>query len=139
MTIQKVRLGSIVLLILLLTLPLLAFGASLPGKIVPCSGPDCTVCHIADLANNVLNAGIYVAVFLSAILIAWAGWKYLTNVANAGAHEKAREIFTNVIVGLIIILGGWLVIDTIMRTLTTNKTWNRICNTAALSVPYHHG
>jgi hypothetical protein len=125
--------GTVALLVLLLTLPLFAFGASLPGKIVPCDGPKCTVCHLADLANNVLNAGIYIAVFLSAVLFAWAGWKYLTSVGSPGAHEKAKEILVNVLVGLLVILGGWLVIDTIMRTLTTkNKTWNQICNSASI-------
>ena len=112
--------------------------AQLPSQIVPCDGTsagggtECTVCHIAELAQNVLNTGIYIAVFLSAILFAWAGWKYVTAGGNSGQAGQAREIFTNVLIGLIIILAGWLVVDTVMKTLVDESValgpWNKICN-----------
>ncbi|HEY4526511.1 MAG TPA: hypothetical protein VJK53_01550 [Candidatus Paceibacterota bacterium] len=108
--------------------------AGLPGQIVPerCNGVGgCqSVCDIATVAQNVLNTGIYIAVFLSAVLFAWAGWLYLTSVAG-GEISRAKEIFVNVAIGLIIILAGWLVVDTLMRTLVGNGgsfgPWNKIC------------
>ena len=106
----------------------------LPGQIVPqeCNeglGGCKDVCTLAKVADNVLKTGIYIAVFLSAVLFAWAGFKYLTNVANSGEVSKAKEIFMNVAIGLIIILAGWLVIDTLMRTLMGSDfgPWNKIC------------
>ncbi len=126
----------IVLTIALVVLPFVAFGA-LPDSIVPCDGTssnggtECTVCHLAQLAQNLLNTGIYVAVFLSAILFAWAGWKYVTAGGNPGKATQAREVFTNVVIGLVIILAGWLVVDTIMKTLVKEDggfgPWNQIC------------
>lgn len=115
--------------------PSFALAASaLPGQIVPdrCNdvGGCQSVCDIATIAQNVLNTGIYVAVFLSAVLFAWAGWLYLTSVAG-GEISRAKEIFVNVAIGLIIILAGWLVVDTLMRTLVGNGgsfgPWNKIC------------
>src|SRR3989344_2590427 len=44
--------------VFLAAVPLSAF-AQLPGEIVPCKGVDCSVCDVATLAQNVLNAGIY--------------------------------------------------------------------------------
>src|SRR3989344_5387860 len=59
----------------------------LPGQIVPatCNEPGgCkSICDIATVAQNILNTGIYIAVFLSAVLFAWAGWLYLTSVGNS--------------------------------------------------------
>jgi len=115
--------------------PSIALAAnSLPGQIVPTScnevGGCKSVCDLATVAQNVLNTGIYVAVFLSAVLFAWAGWLYLSSVAG-GEISRAKEIFVNVAVGLVIILAGWLVVDTLMRTLVGNGgsfgPWNKIC------------
>jgi TRAP-type C4-dicarboxylate transport system permease small subunit len=88
-----------------------------------------SICDLAQLAQNVLNDAIYIAVFLSAVLFAWAGFKYLTNVANSGEVSRAKEIFVNVAVGLVIILAGWLVVDVLMRTLVGASVlpWNKIC------------
>jgi hypothetical protein len=89
----------------------------------------CTVCDLAKLAQNILNDIIYLAVFLSAVLFAWAGFLYLTNVANSGQHSKAVEVFKNVVIGLVIILVAWLVVDVVMRTLVGASVlpWNSIC------------
>lgn len=118
--------------------PTLAFG-DMPGAIVNCSGAistsqqaACTVCDIAKTAQNVLNTAIYIAVFLSAILFSYAGFIYVTNIANPGEISKATRIFSNVIIGLVIILASWLVIDTLMKTLVNNDTsrfgpWNQVC------------
>ena len=116
--------------------PSLALAANpLPGQIVPQScnegiGGCKSVCDLATVAQNVLNTGIYIAVFLSAVLFAWAGWLYLTSVAG-NEISRAKEIFMNVAIGLIIILAGWLVVDTLMKTLVGTGCmfgpWNKIC------------
>ena len=131
---QQALFGFIALI--LVASPLVAF-AQLPEKIVPCDGTsvnggtECTVCHFAQLAQNVLNTGIYVAVFLSAILFAWGGWQYVTAGGDSGKAGKGREVLTNVLIGLVIILAGWLVVDTIMKTLVKEDggfgPWNQIC------------
>ena len=146
-----VRASVFLLLLTILILPLFA-SAQFTGPIVPCAGAvatdlngdgdtsdageeKCTICSIADLAHNVLNAGIYIAVFISAILFAWAGWKHVTAGGNAGEIQSARRIFTNVLIGLIIIIAGWLVVDTLMRTVLKEgdtatgigQPWTPIC------------
>lgn len=114
-------------------IPLLA-SAQIP-TIVTCNGalpgnglPACGVCDLAKLAQNVLNAGIYIAVFLSALLFAYAGFLYLTNEA-IGQQQRAKSMFQDVVFGLVIILGAWLVVDTLMKTLVGGQylPWNRIC------------
>ena len=125
-------------LLVLLTAPAIVSSAVMPGPIVNCSGAldsgtqkACTICDIAQTAQNVLNTGIFVAVFLSAILFAWAGVKYLTNAVNSSGINEAKSLFGNVLIGLFIILGAWLVIDTLMRTLINPDAqfgpWNKIC------------
>ena len=123
-------------LLVFLTAPAIVSSAVMPGQIVPCSGAlpketACTICDIGKVAQHVLNTGIFVAVFLSAILFAWAGVKYLTNAVNSSGINEAKSLFGNVLIGLFIILGAWLVIDTLMRTLINPDAqfgpWNKIC------------
>ncbi len=101
----------------------------LPKKLVPCDGLNCTVCSLATLAQNILNAGIFLSVFLSAILFAYAGWLYLTNEA-IGQQQKAKDTFKNVVIGLVIILAAWLVVDTLMKMMLKGDfgPWNNVCS-----------
>ena len=94
------------------------------------SGTECTVCSLATLAQNVLNTGIFIAVFFSAIMFAWAGWELLTSQGNEEKYTHAKSIFLNVMIGLIIILAAWLVVDTLMRAMLGAKlgpSWSAIC------------
>ena len=129
-----------IILILLFAVfsPVLVSAAPWDKPLVECSGAldsktqkACTVCDIAKLAQNVLTTGIYIAVFLSAILFVWAGGLYLTSAANPSGVTKARSLFFNVFVGLLIILGAWVVIDTLMRVLVGSPhqigPWFSIC------------
>ena len=124
-----------VLLLILAIMPSIALGQGMPDKIVPCNGVDCTVCDIATLAQNILNTGIFIAVFLSAVLFAWAGAKYLVNAANPGQVTQAKAIFANVLIGLLIILSGWLIVDTLMKVLTNGSfgPWNKVCELLLLA------
>lgn len=120
-----------VLVVLVFIMTPTATNAAGLTTVVPCGSSGqapCTVCDLAKLAQNILNDAIYLAVFLSAILFAWAGFKYLTAIAG-GEVSKAKETFVNVAIGLVIILVSWLVVDIVMRTLVGASVlpWNAIC------------
>ena len=89
-----------------------------------------SICDLAQLAQNVLNDGIYIAVFLSAILFAWAGWRHMTAMGNPEQIKSANKTFSTVFIGLIVILSAWLIVDTLVRTLAgapSGAPWNQIC------------
>jgi hypothetical protein len=115
--------------------------ATVLATIVPCSGvvvngqgTNCTICSLATLAQNVLNDGIFVAVFLSAILFAWSGWKFATaeSTGNPGQINEAKSAFWHITGGLVLILGAWIIVSVIVTTLTGNSTWNKLCNQAII-------
>ncbi len=116
-----------------LLFPVLALAASgISTTIVPqeCSGPDCTCAHLIQLAQNILNSGIFLSVFMSAIIFAWAGWWFMTgrSVGNSGYIEYAKNVTWNVVIGLVIILAAYLIVDTLMKVLTTIPLWTSICS-----------
>ena len=118
-----------VILILIAISPSLVFAQ--PTQIVPCTGVDCRFCDIGQLAQNVLNTGVYLAVFLSAILFAYAGWNYVTAGGDPGKAGEAKKFFWNVGIGLVLILCAWLIVDLIMKTLVSEGAlfgpWNEVC------------
>lgn len=132
----RIRTTALLAALAVFLAPTLTLAAGLPSQIVTCTGIDCGVCDLAQLAQNVLNTGIYIAVFLSAVLFAYAGAIMATAGGNTEKISSARGIFTNVAIGLVIILAGWLVVDTLMRTLVGSNSsfgpWNRICSTASI-------
>ena len=69
---SKAQYVVVLVLILLALAPSIALGASVLPTIVPkgclADGGCTSICDIADLAQNILNAAITIAVFLSAIL-----------------------------------------------------------------------
>jgi hypothetical protein len=86
------------------------------GGIVPCSGGDeCDACHLVQLAQNILDFLIIFTVSISAVLFVVAGLMMVTSAGDTGKLSKAKSIFTNVVIGLIIVLAAWLIIDTVMK------------------------
>ena len=124
-----------VLLFVVTIAPSIAFG-QIP-TLVPdacrdgSAATECGICQIGQLAQNVLNAGIYIAVALSALLFAYAGWEYITAGGDTGKAANARKIFWTVGVGLVLILSAWLIVDVIMKVFIKNGAllgpWNAIC------------
>ena len=93
--------------------------------IVPkCINNNCTLCDLAKVAKNLLNVGIYIAVFISVIFFARAAFYALFSGGSAERYAQARRVFTNTVIGLFIAITGYLVIETMMRTLVDpNASW----------------
>lgn len=110
------RVGAFVLALCIFALPFFVFAQ---GGLVPCDGPDCNFAKFVELINKIINFLITaIALPVSAILFAWAGFLYLTAAGNEGQIGKAHGIFKNVFVGLILTLAAWLIINLVIVTLT---------------------
>ena len=121
----------IILMSLLTFLPIVASAA-----IVPCNGPDCTPCDVAKLAQNILTFLVEISVILATIGIAWSGLRYMVmSGGDEGAVRQAKEMFTNVVVGLVIVLAAWLIVDTVIKLFVNQSVigpWNQIQCTGGL-------
>jgi hypothetical protein len=82
-----------------------------------CSGTDCSACNVVHLANGIIKWLIGILFVIFAILVAVAGVKLVVSGGNHHALDEAKGMFLNAIIGFIIILSAWLIVDTIMRAL----------------------
>ena len=86
-----------------------------------CSGPDCSACNVAYIANGLIGWLIGFLFVLFAGLMAWAGFRLVTAGGNKGALDDAKDSFANALIGIIIVVSAWLIVDTIMRGLVGNS------------------
>lgn len=120
---------------LLLALPFIAF-AWVPGDpIVPASllknAPYLQGCDLITLANNLIAFGVYFSVLVATVMFVYAGILYVTAAANQANLENARKIFGNVLLGLVIVLTAWLIVDIVLTVFTEKDFgfWSDIkCN-----------
>lgn len=91
------------------------------ADLVPeCGGdgqPACQACYVVELVNNVVGWLVMILGVIAAILIVVAGSRLVTSGGNASAKEQAKSSMTNLIIGYIIVLSAWLVMDYGLRAL----------------------
>jgi hypothetical protein len=87
---------------------------------IPCSGVTCSACDLVALANTLIDWLIGILFVLFAILFAVAGVRLVTSGGNQSALQGAKSSLTNAVIGLIIVLAAWVLVDTIMRVLVGN-------------------
>lgn len=114
--------------------PTVAMAAPLLVPIVPdsCNGVGgCqSICDFAKLAQNVLNDGIIIAVIVAAFTFAYAGFRLVVARGNPAGLTAAKKLLLNVLIGTFLIVGAWLIVDTLISALVghTGLQWNRICS-----------
>ncbi len=94
--------------------------------LIPCgtdANPEqCTFTDFITLINRVIDYLIfYLALPLSAIMFAYAGFLLVT-AGGGEAKTKAKGIFFNVLWGLLLAVGAWLIVKTLLSIAGYNDT-----------------
>ncbi|MDE2107121.1 MAG: transglycosylase SLT domain-containing protein [Patescibacteria group bacterium] len=108
-------------------------GSTVPGVPTnPITATGCNLCNLGQLIQNIINFLIIIAVPISAALFAYAGYLYFTAVDDQGKVKQAKKIFSSVIIGLVIALSGYLIVQTLMNALLNPQfkaggwSWNTL-------------
>lgn len=93
------------------------FGIGGSTGIVACGGAeDCNFNTLIQTINNVVFFLIFVVGFpIAAIIFAWAGIIMITSGGNTAKRDQAKNMATDVIVGLVLALLSWIIIWTILK------------------------
>jgi len=120
-------------LILLSTLYFLFSIFVAQAALVPCGpglGHACTWCDLMILGKKIIDFVVYYLVFpITATMIVVGGLFIMTAGGSESRFAKGKEIATAAVVGLLIALTSWIIINTIMGIATgyTNivgRPWN---------------
>lgn len=111
--------------ILCLILGALLFNLALAQEkgLVPCKGEDCDFAQLMQLIENVLNFLIFkIAVPAAAVAIMIGGWLIVTAGGNESKISNGKKIVGAAVLGLVIVLGAWLIVKTIIEALGAKIT-----------------
>jgi len=127
--------GIALALVMAAPIPTYASSATFFGPIVPtechcdnqtvqgASGGATTVNSAPDFGcvlaviQNLINFGITLSAILFTIYLVLTGFSFITSAGSSEARSKAKTRFTNVFVGLIVLLCAWLIVDFVMKTI----------------------
>ena len=95
------------------------------AQLVTCgvgTGKPCTICDIWVLTKNVVDfilGTLAVPIVIVALII--GGFMYLTSSGDPKKTEQAKKVVTSAIIGLVIALAAFLIVDTILVTLVKKE------------------
>lgn len=98
------------------------FTRGLSDKCLGCG--DCSQCDVFQTIASIATAIFSIAGALAVLLLVNSGFGYVMAGGNQEAREKAKKGLTAVVVGLIIILVAWLVVNTILTQMLGYKLGN---------------
>ncbi|MEI6280393.1 MAG: pilin [bacterium] len=125
----------LVSILLILVVPVLSFavdslvtcGVTDSGVLAshPNYGQPCDFNQLMNTINTVIDFILFKMVLpIVAIMFAYAGFLLITAGGEAAhARTKAKDIFTNAVIGFVIALAAWLIVSTILSILGYNGSW----------------
>ncbi|MBU4143063.1 pilin [Patescibacteria group bacterium] len=104
------------LLLIVFALPAVA-----ADGLVPCSGPNCTVCSFLQLISNVIMFIVRdITAPLAGLLFLIGGIMMVSAGGSEARLKKGKEIFKNTAIGVLIILASWAIVNTLITTFGSN-------------------
>lgn len=100
-------------------MPVLSLAADVgpEGPLVPCT-TNCGWSNLITLVDNIIHFTLYYMVIpIAAIMFAYAGFLLVTAGGEVSRRSKAKSIFTNAVIGLVIAIAAWLIVRLILSTL----------------------
>lgn len=86
-------------------------------QLVPCEGLDCNYCHIVEIVNRIVQWVMIISTLIVVLVLAVAGWRLITSGGDSSAYEGAKKLFYNAVIGVVILLAAWTMIDTMVKIL----------------------
>lgn len=85
--------------------------------LVTCSGTNCGSCELVEMGNVIILWLFGLVGMVFAVMMMIAGFGLITSRGNTSALEAAKSKFVNAVIGLLIMMSAWLLIDFMMKNL----------------------
>ncbi len=138
---SRIPLFAFLLIASALVLPIAAHAQGIPffGPIIPDAANKCAAGWgtLVVVFNRLIALLITLAIiFVAPLMVAYSGFLLVIGQGNASEISKAKGILWNTVVGIVIALAGWMIVDAIMAVLYNSttpvsdgsvlKTWSNI-------------
>ena len=110
---------------LFLSISLFCFAQIAQAGIVSC-GLDsnynnrCTLCDLIVGIRDIIKWGRSILVVVALVAIVAGGIMYIISAGNSGMMESAKNVIKQALWGVVIVLGAWLIVNTVLWLMATN-------------------
>ncbi|MBI4155774.1 MAG: hypothetical protein HY507_00900 [Candidatus Zambryskibacteria bacterium] len=87
------------------------------GITYECVDGNCDFNDLVRATNKVVDFGRNFALLFSVVVIAYAGFLYMTSEGNPGKLAEANKMFVSVGKGIIFVMAAWLIVHLITNSL----------------------
>jgi hypothetical protein len=120
--------SALIIILMLLVVPAVSSAYNIGDPIVPCGTTTTAPCDFGGfmlLVNNIKDFVIFeLAMPIAAIMFFYAGFLMITAGGEAAtARTKAKNIFTNAVIGLVVAAACWLIVSAILSILGYDGAW----------------
>lgn len=90
-------------------------------------GP-CTFCDAIKVISNVVQLLFQVAIPIAVAMIVYGALRLMLSGGSPDQITKSRKVMTSAVIGLVIALSAWIIVNTLLHVLTGNLNfpWNNI-------------
>lgn len=108
------------LLIILAPAVVGAIGNPTAGKpLVTCDGPNCTIEKFFEMIGRIYNFIVWdIATLLATLALLIGGIIMIISAGSPGLATLGRRILFVTIIGIVLVFGAWLIVNTILVALT---------------------
>ena len=94
------------------------------AKLLPdCPESGCEFCHLFVLGQNIINFLIEISSILAVAFIIFGGIMMMVGSGSPEKLKKSKDIIWSAIIGIIILLSAWVILNTFFNLLTGGLNW----------------
>ncbi len=82
------------------------------------SAAGCSLCDGVKVAANIINTMTEVAIILAVGMTIYGAIMLMVSGGSEERVRKGKGIITSAVIGLVIVLAGWLIINTVLHLIT---------------------
>lgn len=89
---------------------------------------SCGLCDALIVASNIIDDLFKVAILVSTVMIIYGAVRLMTSGGSEKSVSEGKDAIKNAVIGLVIALAAWIIINTLLHILTGNPNlpWNKI-------------
>lgn len=94
------------------------------GPIVPQNTGS--LCGLLQLVQNIMDFLTTLAVPLAVVFVIYAGFRLLAAAGSETSIKAGKDAIKAVVIGLVIVFGSWLLVNTVMQLFGVGGGWGNI-------------
>lgn len=89
------------------------------------TGGGCGWKEIGPIVNELLSNLLLLGIFIAIIMISYAGVVLVKGQGNPDSRTKAKNIFMGIVIGLILLVGSYYIVEFALNTLGVEEEYRR--------------